>query len=228
MTAEVEPVVVEVAVAAPVEVVWQSLRDPELIRQWHGWRYDGLDAEIDLIYHRDTQADEAAHTLQLGDGDRFELRGSTDGTVVRLVRAPYVEGSEWGDYYPEITEGWLTFLHQLKLLHEGNSGRPRRTIYLSGSGQPGAWSALVDSAPTRVGRVAYEAQYQRGVELPDLGPGLLIVGEKPTAPQHGGQPSAATAIVTSYGQDDDQFAAAVAEWVAWWRSGYPESEPPQV
>ena len=43
-----------VTVAAPVEAVWDALRDKEKIRHWHGWEYEGpeggLDEEIDLIY----------------------------------------------------------------------------------------------------------------------------------------------------------------------------------
>ena len=115
--------IVEVTVGAPIELVWQSLRDPELIKLWMGWHYDGLAAEISVIFGKKTQANEAEHTLQLGDGDRFELFERDGGTVVRMVRAPYVAGTEWSDYYHEITEGWLSFMQQLKFMHEEILGR---------------------------------------------------------------------------------------------------------
>jgi len=41
---------IEVTIAAPVATVWQSLRDPELIKRWHGWHFPDLDQEIQLIF----------------------------------------------------------------------------------------------------------------------------------------------------------------------------------
>jgi hypothetical protein len=35
------------------------------------------------------------------------------------------------------------------------------------------------------------------------------------------------AIVTTYGLDDDAFAAERSRWESWWRSGYPKAEPAQ-
>ncbi len=50
-----------VTVAAPVEAVWDALRDKEKIRHWHGWEFDGpqggLEQEIDLIYFTDVTED---------------------------------------------------------------------------------------------------------------------------------------------------------------------------
>ena len=40
-------VVVDVTIAAPIERVWQALRDPALLAQWFGWDYDKLAAEIE-------------------------------------------------------------------------------------------------------------------------------------------------------------------------------------
>jgi hypothetical protein len=225
-----EPVVVEVSVGAPLEVVWRSLRDPELIKRWHGWHYDDLDAEVDAIYVDDVQVDEGAHTLRLGDGDRFELVAGDDSrTVVRLVRTPYVQGAEWSAYYAEITEGWLSFLQQLRFMHEVQGGAPRRTIFLSGTGGPAVPSQLLSSVPVAVGEPRYVAEHQQGLELPDLGPGLLILAVKPsTASDVEGPVAEAMAIVTTYGQDEDQFASTTRTWVDWWRSGYPDAEDPQV
>ena len=68
-----EPAVIEVTVGAPVETVWESLRDHDLIKLWMGWHYDQLDAEIDVIFFQDAKADPDRHVLELGDGDRFEV-----------------------------------------------------------------------------------------------------------------------------------------------------------
>lgn len=225
-----EPVVVEVAVASPVEVVWRSLREPELIKRWHGWHYDDLDAEVHAIYLEDVRAAEPTHTLQLSDGDRFELsEGDDGGTVVRLVRTPYVEGAEWSAYYAEITEGWLSFLQQLKFMHEVQGGAARRTIFLSGTGDPTTPSQLLSSVPVAVSEPRYVAEHQQGLELPDLGPGLLILAVKPSSTgDFEGALAEAMAIVTTYGQDEAQFASTTRTWVDWWRSGYLDADEPQV
>ena len=41
-----KPFRVEVTVDAPRDVVWRELTEPERIRHWFGWEYDGLDEEI--------------------------------------------------------------------------------------------------------------------------------------------------------------------------------------
>jgi hypothetical protein len=220
--------IVEVTVGAPIELVWQSLRDPELIKLWMGWHYDGLAAEIGVIFGKKTQANEAEHTLQLGDGDRFELFERDGGTVVRMVRAPYVAGTEWSDYYHEITEGWLSFMQQLKFMHEEHPGAERRTLFFAGTGAPEVSATLATWIPAQVGDVYYAADRQRGLTLPDLGPGLLIMGEKP--PGDGKSEEAqvdAMAILTAYGLDDQQFAIECDRWTSWWRSGYPDAAPAQ-
>ena len=45
-----KPFRVEVSVDAPRDVVWRTLTEPEQIRHWFGWDYDGLDDEIELIF----------------------------------------------------------------------------------------------------------------------------------------------------------------------------------
>ena len=43
-------VLIEILIAAPIEVVWQALRDPAEIRRWFGWDYAQLVEEIDMIF----------------------------------------------------------------------------------------------------------------------------------------------------------------------------------
>ena len=50
MTAE--PVRIEVTLPRPIAEVWPAFRDPALIRRWHGWDDDDLDAEIQDDLHR--------------------------------------------------------------------------------------------------------------------------------------------------------------------------------
>ena len=65
-------VVVDVTIAAPIERVWQALRDPALLAQWFGWDYDKLAEEIDVIFLAGGVEVEPGRRLDLG-GDVFEL-----------------------------------------------------------------------------------------------------------------------------------------------------------
>ena len=51
-----KPFRVEVSVDAPRDVVWRALTEPERIRHWFGWEYDGLEDEIELHLRRARQA----------------------------------------------------------------------------------------------------------------------------------------------------------------------------
>ena len=223
-----QPAVIEVTVGAPVETVWESLRDPDLIKLWMGWHYDQLDAEINVIFMTDEKADPDTHTLELGDGDRFEVFEGEKGTVVRITRAPFVPDTEWSAYYHEITEGWLSFLQQLRFMYQEHPGEVRRTLFLAGTGSA-ALAALEESIPTTAGESWYSAERQYGTVLPELGPGLLIIATKPPATDDQGNVTVGVmAIVTTYGLDDESFDAERSRWESWWRSGYPESDPAQV
>jgi len=120
----------EVTVATPVQTVWRALRDREEIRRWHGWEYDGIEAEIDEIYIDAKQADDQAHTLDTGAGV-FELEPRADSTVVRVTRAR-PEGERWAGVLDGIDQGWITFVQQLRLALERHAGEDRRTAYMSG------------------------------------------------------------------------------------------------
>jgi len=45
-----KPYRVEVTVDAPRDVVWRELTEPERVRHWFGWEYDGLEEEIKVIF----------------------------------------------------------------------------------------------------------------------------------------------------------------------------------
>ena len=125
-----------VTVAAPVEAVWHALRDKEKIRHWHGWEYEGpeggLEEEIDLIYF--TRAVEEGTTLTLGNGDDFVVEPVEGGARITLTRAPHGADPEWEAYYDDVTEGWTTFLNQLRFAVEHHPGEARQTLFYSGTG----------------------------------------------------------------------------------------------
>jgi hypothetical protein len=230
-----EPFRIEVTIAAPVEEVWRSLREPARIRHWHGWDFDGLDAEVEVIYRQDVIENEAEHTLSVQGGDTFTLHDVGGGrTVVRMVRAPRGDNPEWDAYYDDINEGWTTFMQQLRFALERHPGAERRTIFLDGGlggqggpievlGLPsaGRYQAELAGAP-ETGEVWFRSTNQVGVTVEGWGDGLLIVGAAPVSPAK--PRGSAMAVLTTYGLDDAALDTLRERWTAWWRQHHPAQE----
>jgi len=143
-------VVVDVTIAAPIERVWEALRDPALLAQWFGWDYDKLAEEIDAYFVAGGVEAEAGRRLDLG-GDVFELEVAGSGTRVRLVRAEPPASDTWDGVYDDVDEGWRTFLAQLAFWLEAQHGvnrdvRPRRTVYLAGHREQADGPSLIAAA----------------------------------------------------------------------------------
>ena len=224
----VNETVIEVSIAAAPSVLWPALRDPSLIRRWFGWDYDGLDDEITQIYGT-AVADPDAHTLELGNGDRFALIDQGGRTIVRMTSPPQVPDDEW---YEDITEGWTTFLHFLKFGVEHHGLAERRTIYLDGPLIPGESAASIlglGHLPVEAGGrytatlapgdyadgiVDFVSALQTGVTIEDLGPGLLVVAAKPTVPYRAQQEL--QIILATYDLSADEFDEIEHHWKQWW------------
>jgi hypothetical protein len=222
---------IEVTVAAMVDTVWHALRDKETIRNWHGWDYDGLDDEIDLIYFTEVEQDAEARTLTVQGGDLIRLVETGGATRVTLTRAPRGSSPEWDAYYGEITEGWITFLHQLKFAVERQPGATRHTLYFAGSNESGrdivAELELPD-APTMdtalvgehvKGEVWFRSAHQLGVTVDAWGDGLLVVSG--TGPTEDKPEGAAMAILSTYGLDIARLAEIRERWTPWWTERFP-------
>ncbi|MBA3797923.1 MAG: hypothetical protein H0X18_02210 [Geodermatophilaceae bacterium] len=246
---EPEPITIEVTVGAPIETVWSYLREPALISQWHGWIEDGLEQEVDFIYGQHAHETTTPYVLQMDrgtegsvdGGDRFELleSGTDRQTSVRITRGARGSGELWDTWYDDITEGWTSFLHQLRFTLEEAPEFPRRTIFLNvdGTGLTSVRAALgltsvaaeqaytVGGAdePDLRGRGWFSSDHQVGVTAESLGPGLVIAADKPDAT---GDYKGAMVIVSTYGQDEAAFANSVKEWGNWWRALYPDATGP--
>lgn len=212
-----EPVRIEVTVAAPVEEVWRALRDPAQLRRWHGWLYPDLDAEIATIYGERARELAAQRVLKVEPADTFELEEVAGGTLVRIVRAVPEPGSEWADYFADITEGWISFVHQLRFMLERHPGQDRRTLFFQVDRTEVPLEALVATSPAAGGDLWFASANQRGVVVDDLGPGLAVVGVKPA------DGDAAMTIVTTYGLDDGGLADTRDAWTAWWHGHHPDA-----
>jgi hypothetical protein len=251
LTGSDERPVIEVTVAAPVATVWPHLRDPELIRRWHGWEAEELDAEIDYIFREHSEPDDEAHVLRMraGDGpatddtgDRFEaIAVDADTTVVRITRGPRGISPDWDAMYDDVTSGWISFLAQLKFAVEAHPGIDRRTVFRGRFGEPGPrlhdllgmselpskfgepYRITADDAPQITGRLWYRAPGQVGLTATDYGPGLVIIADTPSPEP--GTASTSMIIVSTFGLSEDQQARVDAAWSAWWSSHFPHAEP---
>lgn len=212
---------IEVTIAAPIDVVWSALRDKDKIRHWHGWEAEGLDDEIDLIYF--THMTEDGYTLGAQDGDQIRLEPTEDGTRVTLTRAPRGVSPEWDAYYDDITEGWTTFLHQLRFAVERQPGNPRRTVFLNGHNKAGRDLAQELGLTRETAQLPgedvkpelwYRADHQLGVVVNTWGNGLLVVGY--SGPTEAKPDGVAMAILSTYDLTDDQLADLTTRWQKWW------------
>ncbi|MFG1624850.1 SRPBCC domain-containing protein [Kribbella sp. NPDC049227] len=227
-----------VTVAAPAEAVWDALRNKDKIRHWHGWEYEGtqggLEEEIDLIYF--TKVDDSqVGTLILGDGDRFVVEPVEGGSRITLTRSPRGANPDWEAYYDDITEGWTTFLNQLKFALEQHPDDERRTLFYVGTGaasltgelgidiRPAGTSYELDLIGEAVkGEVLYTSEHQIGLTVDAWGNGLLVLSY--ISPGELKPDGSAMAILSLYGDVDRD--ALDARWKNWWETHYvPASLP---
>jgi uncharacterized protein YndB with AHSA1/START domain len=226
-----------VVVAAPVDAVWDALRDKEKIRHWHGWEDPQLDAEIDLIYFNDGSVEDG-HTLTTPNGDRFVVEPWEGGSKVTLTRGAYGVDPDWDAYYDDITEGWITFLHQLRFALERHPGEGRRTLFYGGTGDRSTGPAEqlgLDAAvgtayraevvgETVSGSVWFRSEHQVGLTVDQWGDGLLVLSF--IAPGEAKPAGSVMAVLTLYGVGDDEREQLGERWQDWWSTRY--SSPDQT
>lgn len=228
-------VIVDVTIAAPIDTVWQAVCDPDQISNWFGWDAETLKDEIDFIFSQHAHPDAALHVLQFdeyeGIQDRFELTAEGNGTRLRVVRAGPAEDG-WENVFEEMTEGWLTFVAQLRFGLEQHRGEKRRTLYFSGKavraiplpqaalGLSGVSSGSValPTADLAQGPAWHSSAFQTGIAVPGWGQGLLVVMDRPVTPDRpfGG----GSAVLTTFGLDDQAFENLRGRWADWWAERY--------
>ena len=193
-------------------------------------------------------------------GDTFVVLPQGDRSMVRMVRgsrppgggpggepAENVEESdalaqdgEPGD--DEVTEGWRTFLQQLRFAVERHPADRRRTVFLDGastgagpvaeelhlddlSSAPGASRYDEHVVDERLhGRVWFSSPTQLGLVVDTWGDGLLVLRHRP--PSAGEPQGGATAILSTYGLPDPDLADLERRWRQWWGQRYAGGDLP--
>lgn len=232
--------VVSIEVAAPPGTVWWALRDDAELHRWFGWDYDGLDAEITLIFQTEAieGADGDIRTLTWTDGDVIAVAPHGGGTLLTISRRGADRPESAGP--DAIDEGWIQFAQQLRFLLEKHPDGVRRTVsaidldggpvgvgpvyrlgVAASDGVPvgGHWEVSRDvgsSGPDKVGgTIWYRTHFQAGYTVEDpAGEALLVVQRVPVAqrPPHG----RVTLVMSTYGLDEETFGAVQSRWTSWW------------
>lgn len=220
----------------PLRQCWPYFREPELIREWHGWEYDDLDAEITEIYEKNARPAEDHRSIALGT-HLFTFTEEDGRTRADLTRGPLEDDSPWREYLPDLDEGWTSFLQQLRFKLERHPDESRRTIFYAGTpkeqtispiqwiglGQVGLqqigakYGATVGPGDALTGEVWFVSGKQIGVTVDAWGDGLLIVSDG----ARGGPPyTSGQAILTTYGLEDDERTDLTHRWNEWWARHY--------
>ena len=233
-------ILVEMTIAAPADEVWDALKDPAKIYNWHGWDDPSLKEEVEFIYVNYGNYDDAAKVLSFGEYEgvayRFEVEPRGDGSSLRVIAAASAD-MNWSNIYKDVIEGWISFAQQLRFGLERHDIGPRRTLYLSGRAKPGGAAPIaalgladvrskedgdaVDiGLPTgeRAAELWHQNKWQIGVTVPEWGDGLLIATDKSVTDE---SPDGRGALIlTTYGFDDTAFADLESRWRGWWDALY--------
>jgi uncharacterized protein YndB with AHSA1/START domain len=198
-----KPYAVEVTVAAGRDRAWAAVTQPALLRQWFGWDYDELDAEIRHIFVSEATL-QAPEQMGWADGSYLAVTGDDERATVRVAR----EGSRAADpdRYDAIEEGWRSFLIQLRHYLDEKPAGSRRTLYLTGTTTGSRALKAVGGEASRVGkRVAWLVN--RDGHL------VVVAAQEPLDSMDTGS---VEVTVSTYGLDDAAFDVLRQRWTDRW------------
>lgn len=207
MTDQCKPYRVEVTISAARDGVWRAMTDPEQIRQWFGWDYEGLDGEIRHIFADHVVLDPPAR-MSFEDGSFIELVADGERTIVRAVLPGPLDEARWDEIYDGIEEGWRSFLEQLRFLLEIRPQGRRRTVYLTGTATGPDALALAGTD----GQSWHTSRYQR-MSIDAAG---HLVGVAAQAPLDSDSIGPVAVTISTYGLDDAAFTALRDTWARRW------------
>ncbi|MFS0718727.1 SRPBCC domain-containing protein [Arthrobacter sp. 1P04PC] len=233
-----------VVINADAQQVWTMLREPAKVAQWHGWEAEDQAAEINAIYFGPKVIESADHTsLVVDGGDIFTLKPVPGGTEVSITRAAVDHNSEWAAWDEDITQGWLTFLHQLRFALERHPNDHRKTLFFAVPGTAGSgidklgagdvpaagepYSLTLATGEAVSGKVWFRSNHQMGLTVQgyaEHGEGLVIIADQPAIPElrpDGGS----LVIVSTYGLGAHRLEEIRAAWDSWRAANYPSTDP---
>jgi hypothetical protein len=233
-----------VVINSDAQQVWTMLREPSKVAEWHGWQADDQAAEINEIYFSPNVVEGADHTSLVVDGGAvFTLKPVPTGTEVSVTRAAVDHNSEWAAWDEDITQGWLTFLQQLRFALERHPHGRRRTIFFSVPGTEGSaieklgvsdvpspgepYSLTLATGEEITGKVWFRSNHQVGLTVhgyAEHGEGLVIVADQPSIPDirpDGGS----LVIVSTYDLGAHRLEDVRKYWDKWRAENYPTSDP---
>jgi protein-S-isoprenylcysteine O-methyltransferase Ste14/uncharacterized protein YndB with AHSA1/START domain len=209
---EAKPFRVEVVIRTPHIEVWRALTEPDQVRRWFGWDYAGLDEEIELMFVTGAKHEPPGRILMFEGEDQSAIEVEADGahTIVRAVNPASLEDVVPGDAYDPIEEGWRAFLLQLRDYLERHPGKRRRTIRLTSEAKP---IAVLAAVAGQVEGESRRASPHLSVTTTDsYGRGLVVVDS--SEPLDSADTGRVNVTITTYGLDDERFAALRQRWQA--------------
>ncbi|WP_232666648.1 SRPBCC family protein [Pseudonocardia sp. TRM90224] len=204
--------ILELVVTAPREEVWRAVSTTDGLREWFGYDYDARDggrperpaagSEDELRSFVDDSELHPPERIAFDDDTELLLAADGDRTVVRLV-VPDVSDANWEDLYSGVADGWRFYLEQLRFWLEAAPPGHRRTVHMQGEATgPQVVELVGEGAPW----------YDASIVTAD---GWLVsVGADPTSTDVG----PVNVIVSTYGLDDEAFAAVRDDWSARWHA----------
>jgi hypothetical protein len=177
-------------IKASINSVWDAIRNKEKLLQWHGWDGATLKDEIENIYFTDVKEEikDDRHILVVNGGDTFIVEPAEDATRLTLLRTGLSGDPAWDEHYDNITEGWVSFIEQLRFMLEYPFSAPRKTTFntltlnrdkvIADLGvieeKEGAKFSGVFQDEEIAGAVWFSTSNQLGLVIDTWGPGLLI------------------------------------------------------
>lgn len=208
---EQKPFRVETPIDASPAEVWRALTETRRIRQWFGWDFPGIEAEIEEIFVEGARQ-LTGHRLGLAADQEIALTRKDGGTVITVVMPGPLDDASWDDIYDGMEEGWRTFFEQLRFYLQRHAKGRRRTLYLTGiANGPDVLNALKEQLE---GEQWHDSRYQR-MSIDSGGNLVGVAGQRPLA---AAEDNPMSVTVTTYDMNEDAFERLREEWTERWQS----------
>ncbi|WP_197711353.1 hypothetical protein [Cellulomonas sp. WB94] len=212
---------------------------------WHDDGIDDEIRRVFVEDARVMESDELAsrggpvRSLLWRGGDVLTVWPATTPTVAHSVltvsRRAYESFDVFSGLYDDVDERWIASAQQLRFALELHPGADRRTLRAAGldAGPPGRrlldrvglhgvrgvpvgchFEACRPDGTMLGGTIWHRTEYQVGLRLHGANEPLLIIDHNPTPLRTSN--GRVTAVLSTFGTDDETFAAIGQHWARWW------------